>query len=425
MLRLLQLLIRLRWPLRLLAPFMGRFDPLSPGFRLDPYPSYRALREKTPVYRHPIFRSWILTRHRDVEAVLRDPRFSVNRTRADAARAIDFTRGLRGDFREVILRNLLMLDPPDHTRIRNLVNKAFTPRVVERLRPRIQQIVDARLDELEPAGEIDLIRDFAYPIPVIVIAELLGVPTEDRDRLKHWSDELAGLVDPLSVVGGLERMQEAFVGLGAYLAEIFAARRAAPRDDLISALVAAEAAGDHLSPAELVSVCILILGAGHETTTNLIGNGVLALLRNPGERKRLQEAPELIESAVEELLRYDSPVQVTDRVATQECAIDGQRIRPGQIVGLVLGAANRDPEVFSEPDRLDLAREPNRHLAFGQGVHFCLGAALARAEGRIAIGSLLRRFPDLDGERDPRTWRSGMVLRGLTSLRVGLRGYPG
>jgi cytochrome P450 len=421
MLRLLRVLLRLDWLLRLSSPLIGRFNPFDPAWRRDPYPYYRRLRESAPVYRSRVLRAAVLTRYDDVLALLRDPRFSVRRGEAPLMKRMNPFGGLSPEFQLMIERNLLMLDPPDHTRLRRLVSKAFTPRVVERLRPRVEGLVQELLDRVDAAGEMELMRDFAEPLPVIVIAELLGLPREDRADFKRWADELAVLIDPVALLGGLEGVQVAFDEMAAYLRGIFAARRAAPRDDLISALVAAEEPGDALNEAELISTVFLILGAGHETTTNLLGNSVLALLRHPGERKRLQDDGSLIESAVEEFLRYDSPVQATDRMARQELWIDGVRVRAGEFAIALLGAANRDPARFPEPDRLDLARADNAHVAFGQGNHFCLGANLARLEAQIAIGALLRRFPDFDGERAPRLRRS-TTLRGPVSLGLSLRG---
>jgi cytochrome P450 len=249
---------------------------------------------------------------------------------------------------------------------------------------------------------------------------MLGIAAEDHAKFKEWSDALTALVDPMQAEDGMGPAQEAYVQLSAYLRRVFDERRREPRQDLISALVSVEEQGDSLTDAEMLSLSALILGAGHETTTNLLGNAVVALLRHPSERRRLQDDPSLIGSAVEEFLRYDSPVQVTDRVATQDCEVAGQAVRKGVLVGLLLAAANRDPARFTDPDRLDVGRQGNHHVAFGHGNHFCLGAALARTEAQIAITTLLRRFPDFDGERDPRAWKRSTVLRGPTSLRLSL-----
>jgi cytochrome P450 len=421
MLRLIQRAIQLEWPVRILKPVLGAFNPFLPEFRMDPYAAYHALRSSEPVYFSPMLRGWVLTRYADIAAVLQDPRFSTDRQQANIFRSLGLLRSLQPDFSLAITRNLLMLDPPDHTRLRRLVSKAFTPRVIEGLRPRIQQIVDQLLDAQRDTAEIDLIRDLASPLPVIVIAEMLGVPPADRARFKAWSDALVTLLDPLQAEGGLLPAQSAYVEFCEYFRRIFDERRRQPRDDLVSALVAVEEQGDSLQEAELLSLCMLILGAGNETTTNLIGNAVVALLHHPEERRRLQADPWLIATAVEEFLRYDSPIQATDRVATQDCEIAGKPIRKGQLVGLLLGAANRDPAQFPEPNRLDVDRVDNAHLAFSHGTHFCLGASLARAEAQITLSTLLRRFPDFDGERHPTQWKRSMIVRGLTSLRVRLQ----
>jgi len=421
MLRLLQWLIRLEWPVRLLSPLIGKFNPFLPEFRADPYSYYRSLRASNPVYFSPALRGWILTRYADIDAVLHDPRFSVNRLQSTLFQRLRPLESLRPDFKAAITNNLLMLDPPDHTRLRRLVNKGFTPRRVDALRPRIQAIVDEILAGLMDAREIDLIRDFAYPLPVIVIAEMLGVPAADRPQFKRWSDALVALLDPLQAENGLSTAQDAYVEFCAYFRDIFKARRRQPQDDLVSALVAVEEQGETLNEAELLSLCMLILAAGNETTTNLIGNAVLALLGYPDERRRLIDEPSLMPAAVEEFLRFDSPIQLTDRVATQDCRIDGHEIRKGQLVGLILGAANRDPQQFPAPDRLDVGRSNNDHLAFSHGTHFCLGASLARAEAEIALSALLRRFPNFDGAPRPPGWKRSLVLRGPTALPLRLR----
>ena len=420
MLRLFRLLVRLQWPLRLLGPFFGKFNPFLPEQLADPYPQYRRLRTSAPVYFHPLFRNWFLTRYADVVQVLRDPGFSVNRAAVELPNFINPFKGMSSEFRRAIESSLLMVDPPDHTRIRNLVNKAFTPSTVARLRPRIQEIVDELLEPAQGPGEMELIRDLAHPLPVTVIAEMLGVSAADRGAFRRWADDLVALLDPVNSEKGLDAAEGAFLAFSAYLRRVFEERRREPRQDLVSALVAAEEEGDKLGETELLATCGLILAAGHETTTGLIANAVVALLRNPGERKRLQDDPGLIESAVEEFLRYDSPVQMTDRVALTDCEIGGRTLRKGQFAVLLLGAANRDPEQFPEPDRLDLGRRENRHLSFSHGVHFCLGAQLARAEAQIAIATLLCRFPDFSGDPQPASWRPSLNLRRPQALPLSL-----
>lgn len=411
--RILRWLIRLGWPLRALSHWFGPFNPFLPSFRGDPYPHYRQLREQQPAYVHRVFRALVLSRHADISLVLKDSTFSVNRS---GMLELPPFGAMRPRAKETVLSALLMTDPPDHTRIRGLVNKAFTPRRVDALRPRIASIVDGLLEPLGKSGEFDFVRDFAVPMPITVIAELLGVPPSDRDRFKSWSTVLSVLLDPLASEYGIPEFEESFDDMANYFSSLFEQRRREPRDDLLSALVAAEEAGDQLNSSELLSVCALILGAGHETTTNLLGNAVVALLRNPGERKRLADDPGLIESAVDEFLRYDCPVQVTDRIATHSIEVAGHRLEPGNVVMLLLGAGNRDPQVFSDPDRLDLSRSENRHLSFGQGMHFCLGAQLARVEAQIALNALLARYPEFRGSPDPPAWKSSFVLRGPASL---------
>jgi len=420
MLKLIQRLIRMEWPVRLAAPLFGKFNPFLPEFRRDPYPTYARLRREAPVYRSRPLGGFILTRHRDIVAILGDPRSSVDRNQSEIFRKYNpFTR-MRPEFAEAITRSLLMLDAPDHTRLRKLVVKAFTPRTVERLRQRIEVLVDELLDAVEARGTMDLVADFAYPLPVIVIAEMLGLPPADRDRHKHWSDDVASVLDPFQATNGMDDAERSFFELKAYLEPIFEARRRAPQDDLISGLVAVRDGSDVLSDSELLSLCTLLLAAGNETTTNLIGNAVLALLRHPREKQLLREAPELRRAAVEEFLRYDSPVQLTDRLVTRDFEIDGHVIRKGQLVGLILGAANRDPEVFAEPDRLRFDRGDVPHLAFSHGAHFCLGAQLARLETEIAIGRLLERFPNFDGPLEPPGRKRSIVLRGPLSLPLQL-----
>jgi cytochrome P450 len=311
---------------------------------------------------------------------------------------------------------MLFVDPPDHTRLRTLVNKAFTPAAIGRLRSRVEELTAQLLDRVADAGELDLVDDLAYPLPVTVICELLGVPAQDQTRFRAWSGALVHLLDPLVATDTLQRALAARTALRGYLGALVAQRRAYPAEDLLTALVAAEDQGHRLSEPELVSMCLLLLIAGHETTVNLIANGTLALLTNPAQRDRLAADPRLAASAVEELLRYDSPVQLTARHVLADLEVGGRRVGEGETVLAVLGAANRDPAQFPEPDRLDLARSLNRHLAFGGGIHFCLGAPLARMEAQIALTALLGRFPRLCLGDSPPTWRDTVTLRGLASL---------
>ncbi len=416
--KLLRGLVQLGWPMRFLNPVLGVWNPFHPDRRRDPYPSLREQRERAPVYFSRPLRMWVLTRHADVQRVLRDPSFSVAR-RTGLQPFEWMMRGRHPDFVEMARTNLLMLDPPDHTRIRGLVSKAFTARAVERLRPRIEVLVDELLERAAQLGEIDAIADFAGPLPVRVIADLLGVPLEDRAHFVRWSHDLTALLDPFS--GDLRQAERSYLALADTFRGLFAARRREPREDLISALLAAEEAGHTLSESEILSVCSLILTAGHETTTHLLGNAIAALLRYPDQRKRFCDDPGLARSAVEEFLRFDSPVQLSDRVTTQAIEIGGRRIEAGRVVICHIAAANRDPAVFADPERLDLGRVENPHLAFSHGQHFCLGAQLARAEAQIALSRFVQRFPRFDGDPE-RGLRSHLVtLRGFRSLPLDLR----
>src|SRR3989441_5842098 len=390
-----------------------QFNPMDPEFVADPYPMYHRLRTGDPVHHSPLG-FWVLTRYDDVVAALRDPRL--------AKEAIaSFVAARFGAPVPAMGLSMLDRDPPDHTRLRGLVSKAFTPRVVEGLRPRIQQIVYGLLEGVAAKRSMDLIEEFAYPIPVAVICEMLGVPIEDHERFKGWSLDIARGLDliwlgPDSEVG--RRSVTARQALAEYFRGLIAQRRAAPRSDMLSGLIAAEEAGDKLNETELLATCILLLIAGHETTVNLIGNGTLALLRHPDQMRRLREDPSLIASAVEELLRYDSPVQRTGRIVYEDVTIGGKTIPKGSLTVGLLGAANRDPAHFPDPDRLDIARGAMHHLAFGWGIHFCLGAPLARLEGQIAIGTLLRRLPRLALASEHLEWRETSTLRGLQRLPV-------
>lgn len=383
----------------------------------DPYPAYRRLREAAPVLWHEPFGAWIITRYEDIVNAFQDPRLSAER--AGPLERLAATPDLQPFFSYLACR-MDFKDPPEHLRLRGLVSKVFTPHVIEALRPRIQVLVDQFLDGAERQGSMDVIRDLAYPLPGAVISELLGVPLTDFARLKNWSDTFVGFfktvpseTTPEEYRHSLQAAQE----LGNYFRSVIAGSRG-DESRLLGALDKAREGTTRLTPVELSANATLLLHAGLETTTNLIGNGLLALFRHPDQLRALREHPELIPGAIEEFLRFDSPVQFTYRVARAEVEVHGQRIRPGQIVHLLLAAANRDPAHFAEPDRLDVRRSPNKHLSFGYSHHFCLGAPLARLEAQIAFQTLLRRFPALRmGEPAPE-FRENFVLRGLKALPV-------
>ena len=394
-----------------------QYNPFTITAQADPYPQYHQLREADPVHWSELMSLWVLSRYQDIEFVLRDARFSANRRNSSnqlVQRAEEMQdRGL--PFANAT--TMLGADPPEHTRLRGLVSKVFTPRSVEAMRPRIQEIVDELLDAAHDNEPFDLIERLAYPLPVIVIAGLLGVPPEHRADFKRWSDDLvATLGGPMVTPDVIERSRASQLEMADYFRGVIAERRKQPEDDLLSRLIAAEERGEVLSEDELLATCMLLLAAGNETTTNLIGNGMLALLRNPEQLQKLQNDPSLIESAVEEMLRFDGPVQATARVASEQVEVGGRTVEPGQIVFAILGAANRDPAVFAEPDTLDITREDNPHLAFGHGIHFCLGAPLARIEAQIAFRALLDRKPNPRLAIDEPEWNGNLILRGLKSL---------
>jgi cytochrome P450 PksS len=395
-------------------------DIASPAFKANPYPYYARLRDEAPVCRVLLptrEHAWLVTRYDDVVAALKDERLVKETAKALTPAQAAAQPWFRKMFKS-LKRNMLEVDPPDHTRLRALVFKVFTPRLIEQMRERIERLTNQLLDAALRRGRFDLIRDYALPLPTTIISEMLGVPVADQRRLNRWSNAL------LSAAASTWSMIQAIPSgwsLMRYIAKIIRQRRAEPRDDLVSALVRAEEAGDSLSEHELMAMIFLLLVAGHETTVNLIGNGTLALLEHPEQTRRLRDDPGLIRSAVEELLRYASPAETaTERYAREPVTLGGVTIPQGSMVYPVLASANRDERQFPNPDALDLAREPNRHLAFGLGTHFCLGATLARLEGQIAINTLLRRAPSLRLAVEPRAlpWRAGLILRGLKSLPV-------
>lgn len=385
----------------------------------NPYPIYARYRSQDPVHWDEADERWQLFRFDDVTSVLRNPSASSARTEA----VMRFVPRRYRPLMEFRSKSMISRDAPDHNRLRLLVSKAFTARAVEAMTGNIQRLVDGYLDAVQSRGRMDVIADLAYPLPVTVIAEMLGVPVEDRARFKHWSDEVSVLAGGGGSPTALKksdyaRIAQSYGELTAYFGAITAQRRLKPQGDLLSALVQAEEAGDRLSEDELFANASLLLVAGNETTTNLIGNGTYALLRHPDQLQKLRDNPALIPAAVEELLRYDSPVQMTSRVMTHDVERSGKQLRQGQMVMLFLGAANRDPAVFPEPDRLNVERADNKHLSFGLGSHFCLGAQLARLEARIAFETLLRRMPNLRLDGPEPRYRHHFNLRGLQSLQV-------
>jgi cytochrome P450 PksS len=392
-----------------------------PG-RANPHPIYARMRREAPMYHFITPNSgvpvWLATRYDDCVSLLRDPRLFKDIDRLTPAQREQHAALIGSE--ASLKRHLLRIDPPDHTRMRMLVQKAFTSQIVESLQPRIQAIIDELIDQIEgrdePARDMDLIADFAIPLPVTVIAEILGIPGEDRARFRAWSQVLVSLPN---TPAGLKHKRDALRQFATYLQGFIAAHRAASPDGLISALIAAKEEEDRLDMAELLSTVFLLLIAGHETTVNLIGNGILALLEHPDQRQRLAREHALIESAVEEMLRFGSPVETTTaRWSATEIEIRGVRIPPGELVLASLLAANRDPEQFPEPDTFDIGRTPNRHIAFGFGSHYCLGAHLARVEGALAVQSLLARLPGLAlaTRVDTLQWGTGILMRGLTAL---------
>ncbi|MEA2827487.1 MAG: pimeloyl-[acyl-carrier protein] synthase [Actinomycetota bacterium] len=393
----------------------GLTSPMLPENRSDPYPTYAFIRRHEPVHHAPDG-TWVLTRYDHAAAVLRDPRFSTNPARL--GEGID--PATSSPVRQAGSNLMMFLDPPDHTRLRGLVSQAFTPRTVDSLKPRIERLVDELLDAVVERGdgELDVLADLAYPLPTVVICELLGVPVADRESFKGWAAGASRLLDNYLDQAALMEGMAAGMELFRYFSDLVEQRRAHPGPDLLSALLAAEAEGDRLSHAELLSTVTLLFVAGFETTMNLLGNGMLALLRNPSEIDRLRADPSLVRTAVEELIRYDGPVHITARIATTDVEIGGERIREGEQVAVSLGAANRDPEQFPDPDRLDVGRTPNRHLGLGGGPHFCLGATLARIEAQAAFAAVLRRFAHLELATEHPTYRDHFVIRGLTGLKV-------
>ncbi|MFJ5922117.1 cytochrome P450 [Kitasatospora sp. NPDC092948] len=399
---------------------LDAFDPWSAEFVAHPYPAYAALREQSPVVHYEPSDQWLVSRYADVNALLRDRRLGRTFTHRFSHEEFgqDAPNPAHEPFHTLNDYGLLDLEGPDHTRIRRLVSKAFTPRMVESLRPTVQRLAGELVDGLLADGGGDLIAKVAEPLPVAVIAEMLGVPESDRHLLRPWSSDITGMFELNPSEETARRAVTASLEFSAYLRELIRRRREQPGADLISALAQAAEDGQVLSEQEMISTCVLLLNAGHEATVNTTGNGWWALLRNPGELARLRGAvDELLPTAIEELMRYDTPLQMFERWVLEDIEVGGVTIPRGSEVALLFGSANRDPERFADPDRLDLGRADNPHITFGAGIHFCLGAPLARLELTESYGALLRKAPGLTLVREPE-WNPGYVIRGLKELLV-------
>jgi cytochrome P450 len=396
-----------------------RFAPHDLGFIADPYPAYAELRETAPVRYDDVTDHWLVSRYTDVNALLRDRRFG--RTYVHVASDAEMGRPEEPErlapFWHLIRSGILDMEPPDHTRVRKLVSQAFTPRFVESLRPRVQRLVDGLVDDVAGAGEFDLLPTIAEPLPVTVIAEMLGVPNADRHHLRPWSADICKMYELNPPEASQRDAVRASVEFSDYLRELSRERRRDPGEDLISLLTQVVDEGDTLTEDELIGTCVLLLNAGHEATVNVTVNGWWALFRNPDQLKLLREDRSLVAAAVEELMRYDTPLQMFERWVLEPFELHGVRIPKGAELGLLFGSANHDPSVFDRPDELDLNRDPNPHVSFGAGIHFCLGAPLGRLELQTSFATVLERLPNLELVEEPR-WKPNYIIRGLEGLRV-------
>ncbi|MGZ9222355.1 MAG: cytochrome P450 [Anaerolineales bacterium] len=389
-----------------------------PEVRADPYSFYAELRSQDPVHWDEAMGFWVLTRYADIASVYADARFSrAQGLRRGFERLPEAEQKIAEPVYHTFSKTMFYADPPYHTRLRGLVNNAFTPHAVEQMRPHVQRMVDSLLDAVQTQGEMDAIHDLAHPLPILVISQMLGLPAEERGSFKQWSDDLFAILGSVPhAPEAMERASRSLVELTDYLTALSHSRRQQPQNDLISALVGVVEEGERLTQEELIANVTILLSAGHETTSHLIGNGLLALLRNPDQMQKLCDHPELVPSAVEEMMRYDNPVQIAYRSAAEDVEIGGKHIRKGQLVNSVLAAGNRDPERFSEPDRFDITRDEGRHLGFGLGIHFCIGAPLVRLEAQIAFSTILRRFPELLLATENLEWQEHTIFRGVKSL---------
>jgi len=397
----------------------------SAELRADPYPAYRALRAQAPVYHSPDTGIWYLSAYEATKAVLRDPRFGRGTRLREAAPGgfADQQAQLRRRELTSSARNMLFADPPEHTRLRSLVSRAFTPKRVEGLRSEIARLLEPLLEDVARAGVVDVVDGLAFPLPVAVIGALVGVPEADRPRFRSLVRASTAIIESVPSVESLAQAEEAVAEMGEYFQDLAAQRRLDPTDDLLSAMLAVEDGGDRLCEEEVVATAVLLFAAGFETTTNLIANAIYCLLRFPSELRRLREDPDLVPSAVEEVLRFESPVQIDGRCALVPASLEGVEVGTGTVAVTLLGAANRDERVYSEPETFDVGRfAPGSGqpvpLSFGWGIHHCLGAHLARAEGEIVVSGLLRRFSHMALSGPEPEWRAGLTLRGLEHLNV-------
>ena len=396
--------------------------PLDPNFIANPYPTYKELRERDPYHPSPLTKAMVLSRYEDVDAILRNYKTFSNERGPVGSRN---RRGIGEQIENELQPSMLSLDPPDHTRLRSLVSRAFTPRQIAKMEDHIRETAHSLLDEVDGQNEFDLMSNLASLLPTVVIAEMIGVPTKDRQQFKEWSDQFARVLEPNLTEDELGRVFDTAQLFDGYFRDIVADHRENPRDDLVSRLIEAEEEGDHLTEDEMIVTLRLLLVAGNETTTNLIGNGLKALLEHPDQLELLREQPELLDNAIEELLRYDSPVQVDGRTTLDEFTIDRHTLKPGRPVSLLIGGANRDPEEFRDPETLDITREDVGNISFGRGIHHCLGAPLARLEGKIAFEAMLERFDDISlGARTP-VYKPNIVLRGLRHLDIRVQRTSG
>ena len=396
--------------------------PLDPDFIANPYPTYKELRERDPYHPSPLTGAMVVSKYDDVDAILRNYKIFSNERGPVGTRN---RRNIGEQIENELQPSMLSLDPPDHTRLRGLVSRAFTPRQIAKMEDHIRATAHALLDEVDGQGEFDLMSNLAALLPTVVIAEMIGVRTEDRQQFKEWSDRFARVLEPNLSEDELGVVFDTAQLFDRYFKGIVAEHRENPRDDLVSRLIEAEEEGDKLTEDEMIVTLRLLLVAGNETTTNLIGNGLKALLEHPEQLELLRQRPELIDNAIEELLRYDSPVQLDGRVTLDEFDLDRHTLKPGRPVSLLVGGANRDPEEFSDPETLDITREDAGNISFGRGIHHCLGAPLARLEGKIAFEALIERFDDIQfGSRTP-VYKPNIVLRGLRHLDIRVQRSSG